>query len=58
MEKLPAYPNIRKLDAHYNYLSEEMAKKIAQLPIEADVSERNQPSKYNGKYYLDAMLTE
>lgn len=58
LEKLPTYPNIRKLDAHYNYLSEEMAKKIAQLPIEADVSERNQPSKYNGKYYLDAMLTE
>lgn len=58
LEKLPAYPNIRKLDLHYNYLSQEMAGKLGQMGMDVDVSERNQPSKYHGRLYMDAMLTE
>lgn len=58
LEKLPAYPNIRKLDLHYNYLSQEMAGKLGQMGMDVDVSERNQPSTYNGRFYMDAMLTE
>lgn len=58
LEKLPAYPNIRKLDVHYHYMSEEMANKLQTLPMEADVSERNEPDEYKGNIYMNAMLTE
>ena len=58
LEKLPAYPNIKKLDVHYNYLSEEMAKKLSALPIETDVSESEEADVYDGEIYLNAMLTE
>ena len=58
LEKLPAYPNIKKLDLHYNYLSDQMAGKLTELPIETDVSERNEPEEYDGEIYMIAMLTE
>lgn len=40
LEKIPAWPNIRKLDLHYNYLSDEMAERLKALPAEVDVSEQ------------------
>lgn len=58
LEKLPAYPNIKKLDVHFNYLSEEMADKLSALPIETDVSESEEPDNYDGEIYMNAMLTE
>lgn len=58
LEKLPQYPNIRKLDLHHNFLSTKIAKKLEQLPIEVDVSEIEQASSYNGRVYMYAMLTE
>lgn len=58
LEKIPTYPNIKKLDVHYHYMTDEMAKKIEALPIEADVSESNEPDEYDGEIYMNAMLTE
>ncbi len=58
LERLPAYPNIKKLDAHYNYLSAQMAEKLKTLPMEVDVSENEKPVKSGGEIYMSAMLTE
>lgn len=58
LEKIPQYPNIRKLDIHYNYLSVNMAKKLEALPIEVDASEIEQSWEYNGRIRMNALLTE
>ena len=55
LEKIPQYPNIRKLDIHYNYLSVNMAKKLEALPIEVDASEIEQSWGDDGRI---ALLTE
>lgn len=58
LEALPKWPNIEKLDVHYNYLTDEMAEKLEKLPAAVDASERNQPDEYHGTIYMNAMLTE
>lgn len=58
LEKIPQYPNIRKLDIHYNYLSVNMAKKLEALPIEVDASEIEQSWAHGGRIYMNALLTE
>lgn len=58
LEELPKWPNIKTLDVHYNYLTEEMAKKLEELPIAVDASENNEPDEYHGTIYMNAMLTE
>lgn len=58
LEQLPSYPNIKKLDVHYHYLSDDMAGKLEGLPIEVDISEKNEPDEYRGEIYMNAMLTE
>ncbi|MDE7204105.1 MAG: STM4015 family protein [Lachnospiraceae bacterium] len=58
LEKIPAWPNIKKLDLHYNYLSDDMAEKLGALPIEVDVSEQEEVEEYHGEIYMNAMLTE
>lgn len=58
LEKLPLYENIRILDVHYHYLSEEMVKKLKGLPITVDASDPNEPDNYRGEIYMNAMLTE
>jgi len=58
LEALPKWPNIKKLDLHYNYLTDGMAEKLKKLPMEADISERNVPDEYHGTIYRNAMLTE
>ncbi len=58
LEKLPQYPNIKVLDVHYHYMSDDMAEKLKALPVEADVSEANEPEEYDGEIWMDAMLTE
>lgn len=58
LEKIPQYPNIRKLDIHHNYLSVNMAKKLEALPIEVDASEIEQSWEYNGRIRMNALLTE
>lgn len=58
LEKLPSYPNIKKLDVHYHYLTDDMAGKLEGMPMEVDVSEKNEPDEYKGEIYMNAMLTE
>lgn len=58
LKKLPSWPNVKTLDVHYNYLSDEMADKLEQLPIEVDVSESEEADEYDGEIYMNAMLTE
>lgn len=58
LEKLPQFDNIKKLDVHYHFMSEDMVKKLEALPIEVDASDRNKPDSYRGEVYMYAMLTE
>lgn len=55
---LSRYPNIKKLDLHYHYMSEEMEKRLKTLPLELDISERNLPDEYDGEIWMYPMLTE
>ena len=58
LEKLPQYDNIKYLDVHHNFMSEKLIKKLEELPLSVDTSDRNEPDHYNGKIYMYAMLTE
>lgn len=58
LENLPSCPNIKVLDVHYHYMSDEMVEKLKKLSIEVDASDANEPEEYNGEIWLDAMLTE
>lgn len=58
LEKLPSYPNIKVLDVHYHYMSENMVEDLKTLPVEIDASEFNEPEEYGGEIWMNAMLTE
>lgn len=58
LEKLPQFPNIQVLDVHYHYMSQDMVKKLNQLPIQVDASEPNEAEEYHGEIWMSAMLTE
>ena len=58
LQTLPGFPNIKKLDLHYHYLSEEMMGKLKGLSAEVNVEEPNEPDEYDGTLYYTAMLTE
>lgn len=58
LDKLPEFPNVKYLDVHYHFLSDEMMKKLEALPIEVDVDEQNEPDEYDDEVYYYPMLTE
>ena len=58
LEKLPELSNIRKLDVHHHYLSDEMMHKIRKLSPEVDVSGQEEAEEWNGEIWYNAMLTE
>lgn len=58
VERLPEYPNIKNLDVHYHYMSENMVEELQTLPVEIDASEFNEPETYHGEIWMNAMLTE
>lgn len=58
LEKLPGFSNIKKLDVHHHYLSDDMMKKLEALPIETDLSEQEEAEEWDGKLWYNAMLTE
>lgn len=58
LERLPSFSGVKKLDVHYHYLSDEMMKKLQELPMEVDVSEQEKAYEYKGETYYSAMLTE
>ncbi len=58
LEKIPDYPNIKTVDLHYHYLSDEMMNRLKGLSVKLDVSEQNEPEEYHGDIWMNAMLTE
>ena len=58
LEKLPMFPNLKKVDLHFNYLTEEMLEALEDLPMDVDTSENDEPEEYAGELYMNAMLTE
>lgn len=58
LEKIPQYPNIKVLDLHYHYLTDEMMERLEELPVELDVTDQNEPDEYHGDIWMNAMLTE
>lgn len=58
LEMLPKWPNVKTLDVHYHYMSDEMEEKLSALPITVDVSDGEEPDEYDGTIYMNAMLTE
>ena len=58
LSKLPELSNIRKLDVHHHYLSDEVMEKLGKLSLEADLSEQEEAEKWNGKIWYNALLTE
>lgn len=58
LEALPKYPNIKMVDLHYHYLSEEMMAKLEGLDVEINLEEPNEEDEYDGEIYRYPMLTE
>ena len=58
VQKLPEFPNIKSLDVHYHFLSDDMMKELEKLSIEVNVEEPNEPDEWNGEVYYYPMLTE
>ena len=58
LDGLGAHPNIKKLDLHYHFLSDEMMKKLENLPVEVDMSEGEDALEYDGELECYPMLTE
>lgn len=54
LETIPKYENIKKVDLHYHYMSNEMMEKLKKLSCEVDVTEENDPEDD----YAYPMLTE
>ena len=58
LDKLPEFPNVKTLDVHYHFLSDEMMEKLEALPIEVDTDEQNEPDEWDNEIYYTPMLTE
>lgn len=58
LEAVPKYPNIKALDLHYHYLSDEMVSKLEALPITVDCSDPQEADEWDGEIWMNAMLTE
>lgn len=58
LEKLSGLSNIKKLDVHHHYLSDEMMGKLEKLSVETDLSEQEEAREWKGKLWYNAMLTE
>lgn len=61
LKTIPNFPNIKTLDLHFHYLSDDMMKKLRNLSVEIDLEEQNEEDDYDdddGVIYRYAMLTE
>ncbi|MCI9078250.1 MAG: cytoplasmic protein [Lachnospiraceae bacterium] len=61
-DKLKDYPNIKKVDLHYHFMTDEIMDKLDdladELDIDIDVDEDNEPDEYDDEIYYYPMLTE
>lgn len=58
LETLPKYPNIKMVDLHFHYLSDEMMKKLEKLSVSFNMDEQNEADEDDDEVYRYAMLTE
>lgn len=58
LEGVGRFSKLQKLDVHHHFLSNEMMAKLAELPIEVDLSDQTQPDEYHGELYYYALITE
>ena len=58
LDKLPEFPNVKELDVHYHYLSDDMMEKLENLSIQVDTDEQNEPDEWDDEVYYYPMLTE
>lgn len=58
LDTIGNYPNIKKLDLHYHFITDKMCNKLEKLPIEVDLNEAQEPEEYDGEIYYYPMLTE
>lgn len=58
LDQLPQFPNVKYLDVHYHYMTDEMMKKLKAMSIEVDMEEQNEPDEWDGDLYYYPMLTE
>ena len=51
-------PNIKKIDAHFHYMSNKMMNVLKNLDCEVDTDEQNEADEYDGELYYYPMLGE
>lgn len=54
----PALARLRRLDLHHHYLSDELARQLAALGPDVDVSDPQVPDEYNGTTYYTVAVGE
>jgi hypothetical protein len=47
--KSPLIPGLKKLDIHHHYCSDAVMEELKKLPIEVDMSDREQPDRWNNE---------
>lgn len=59
LDKIGDYPNVKNLDLHYHFLSDEMMKKLEGLSVAVNLEEQEEPYVYqDGEVFYSPMLTE
>lgn len=59
LERIPQFPNIKKLELEYHFMSEEMMKKLQALEgVDVNVDDPQEEDEYDGEIYRYPMLTE
>lgn len=58
LKTLPSCKNIKEVDLHYHYMSENMMKKLQGLNATVNVDDRQEDDEYDGEIYRYPMLTE
>lgn len=59
LDALPSYKNIKEVDLHYHFMSDEMVDKLDNLEgVDIDTDEQEEEDEWDGEVYRYPMLTE